>query len=1038
MDNIDLSNLSRDEYGKIMDVMRRDQMLRKQEEQRVFMMKTEIQRLRQMGTIRPGIDQSRVCGRCQSELGRFLNRGSQCPVCRKQVCKNCRYQDDKIVDFGGIIGGEEWICMVCWKQIQFKATSGEWMKELTRSASEKLRSPSTNVIAAATENLGRSLKYTLRPAFLRHGTSDPSSDTIQNPSTDNNNVPRSNTEPNNKLNQHSHQNFNTENNVPPRPFYRSRGPIPPRLPTVDPVSNHVPKDPRSPQSDGSGSQESSPKPPLSPALKVYHAAVDMVNQDASRNALGSINSDRKTVYRKVSNRLLDSSSSEDEEDEEESRRYQQQHQQQQSNSRTSIPPNRSPMRDPPCDRLSNRPNTNERQSSDEYSTTMSSYRSRSTSTETTTEDFSSATSTTPSGTCLTAAVINCKNRRVSPLRKQRAIAEEANDSRSSPILSNDYSTDSLSRYTGELINKDGGIDSGVECGGGGSGGNSGGGGGHRSGSVMSSSSHSGNDGVKNGVIGHYKNPLSTINTINISVNSSSESHESQIPDSDATVENVTGVIFRKVTLKKRLDRSQSNRTVQSEPNSCHHSNRMEGETGESVQISGKEFMANKSYSADEKGPRSQVQPRNRALISDSGNGQECTSPVPHISVSDYSESFSHKGSDDSLTEEIFTPQEEDIDRAFAFHSRSLSQSLSSYPKRSDSLSSIYSAAGGGRYGMVPISGEILFSLAYDRIEEKLEVHIKECRDLAAVDKKRNRSDPYCKLYLLPDRTKHGKRKTRVKRHTLNPNFDELLQFSLRYADLQNRTLWISVWHSDTFGRNDFLGEVMLPLSCDLFKNQGLRWYPLQDPIDLMDQNICYKGSLVIALKFVPTSTFTSSAASSIISSSTTNNSNNNNNNNDNGNPNSIIKSSSIGKLFIVIQGAHNLTATRSNGTSDPFCKSYLLPDKSSKQKTSVMKRTCNPKWNHTFEYEDVSIEELKRRCLELTVWDYDILTSNDFLGGIRLSLGQGKNNDGGEHVDWMDSSAEEIHLWSQMLENINTWVYGEIRLRPTLQTRLSR
>ncbi|XP_074601613.1 uncharacterized protein LOC141855450 isoform X5 [Brevipalpus obovatus] len=957
MDNIDLSNLSRDEYGKIMDVMRRDQMLRKQEEQRVF---------------------------------------------------------------------------------QFKATSGEWMKELTRSASEKLRSPSTNVIAAATENLGRSLKYTLRPAFLRHGTSDPSSDTIQNPSTDNNNVPRSNTEPNNKLNQHSHQNFNTENNVPPRPFYRSRGPIPPRLPTVDPVSNHVPKDPRSPQSDGSGSQESSPKPPLSPALKVYHAAVDMVNQDASRNALGSINSDRKTVYRKVSNRLLDSSSSEDEEDEEESRRYQQQHQQQQSNSRTSIPPNRSPMRDPPCDRLSNRPNTNERQSSDEYSTTMSSYRSRSTSTETTTEDFSSATSTTPSGTCLTAAVINCKNRRVSPLRKQRAIAEEANDSRSSPILSNDYSTDSLSRYTGELINKDGGIDSGVECGGGGSGGNSGGGGGHRSGSVMSSSSHSGNDGVKNGVIGHYKNPLSTINTINISVNSSSESHESQIPDSDATVENVTGVIFRKVTLKKRLDRSQSNRTVQSEPNSCHHSNRMEGETGESVQISGKEFMANKSYSADEKGPRSQVQPRNRALISDSGNGQECTSPVPHISVSDYSESFSHKGSDDSLTEEIFTPQEEDIDRAFAFHSRSLSQSLSSYPKRSDSLSSIYSAAGGGRYGMVPISGEILFSLAYDRIEEKLEVHIKECRDLAAVDKKRNRSDPYCKLYLLPDRTKHGKRKTRVKRHTLNPNFDELLQFSLRYADLQNRTLWISVWHSDTFGRNDFLGEVMLPLSCDLFKNQGLRWYPLQDPIDLMDQNICYKGSLVIALKFVPTSTFTSSAASSIISSSTTNNSNNNNNNNDNGNPNSIIKSSSIGKLFIVIQGAHNLTATRSNGTSDPFCKSYLLPDKSSKQKTSVMKRTCNPKWNHTFEYEDVSIEELKRRCLELTVWDYDILTSNDFLGGIRLSLGQGKNNDGGEHVDWMDSSAEEIHLWSQMLENINTWVYGEIRLRPTLQTRLSR
>lgn len=71
-----------------------------------------------------------------------------------------------------------------------------------------------------------------------------------------------------------------------------------------------------------------------------------------------------------------------------------------------------------------------------------------------------------------------------------------------------------------------------------------------------------------------------------------------------------------------------------------------------------------------------------------------------------------------------------------------------------------------------------------------------------------------------------------------------------------------------------------------------------------------------------------------------------------------------------------------------FC-SYLLPDKSKKQKTSVIKKTINPKWNHTFEYDDVSIEELKGRCLELTVWDYDILTSNDFLGGVRLSLGKG-------------------------------------------------
>ena len=34
---------------------------------------------------------------------------------------------------------------------------------------------------------------------------------------------------------------------------------------------------------------------------------------------------------------------------------------------------------------------------------------------------------------------------------------------------------------------------------------------------------------------------------------------------------------------------------------------------------------------------------------------------------------------------------------------------------------------------------------------------------------------YVKVYLLPDKTKSGKRKTKVKKHTLNPAFDEILK-----------------------------------------------------------------------------------------------------------------------------------------------------------------------------------------------------------------------------------------------------------------------
>ena len=44
-----------------------------------------------------------------------------------------------------------------------------------------------------------------------------------------------------------------------------------------------------------------------------------------------------------------------------------------------------------------------------------------------------------------------------------------------------------------------------------------------------------------------------------------------------------------------------------------------------------------------------------------------------------------------------------------------------------------------------------------------------------------------------------------------------------------------------------------------------------------------------------------------------------------------------------------------------------------------------------FCYDDVTINDLYDRCLELTIWDYDKITSNDFLGGVRLGLGSGNH-----------------------------------------------
>ena len=49
-------------------------------------------------------------------------------------------------------------------------------------------------------------------------------------------------------------------------------------------------------------------------------------------------------------------------------------------------------------------------------------------------------------------------------------------------------------------------------------------------------------------------------------------------------------------------------------------------------------------------------------------------------------------------------------------------------------------------------------------------------------------------------------------------------------EVERRTLWLTVWHSDMFGRNDFLGEVMLPINTIPLDDPQPRWYSLQDRV----------------------------------------------------------------------------------------------------------------------------------------------------------------------------------------------------------------
>ncbi|XP_008264108.2 synaptotagmin-like protein 1 isoform X2 [Oryctolagus cuniculus] len=90
------------------------------------------------------------------------------------------------------------------------------------------------------------------------------------------------------------------------------------------------------------------------------------------------------------------------------------------------------------------------------------------------------------------------------------------------------------------------------------------------------------------------------------------------------------------------------------------------------------------------------------------------------------------------------------------------------------------------------------------------------------------------------------------------------------------------------------------------------------------------------------------------------------------------------ELRVQVIQCQGLAAARRR-RSDPYVKSYLLPDKQSKRKTAVRKRNLNPIFNETLRYS-VSQAELRGRVLRLSVWHRESLGRNIFLGEVEVPL----------------------------------------------------
>ncbi|CAN9515142.1 unnamed protein product [Ophioblennius macclurei] len=359
-------------------------------------------------------------------------------------------------------------------------------------------------------------------------------------------------------------------------------------------------------------------------------------------------------------------------------------------------------------------------------------------------------------------------------------------------------------------------------------------------------------------------------------------------------------------------------------------------------------------------------------------------------------------------------EEEDIDTLVNFHKRSMvssTSSLQSLKSTTGSTMSIYSEA--GDYDSVDVSGGVVFALSYDEHTQSLHVLIKECHKLAYGDAARHICNPYVKCYLLPDKSRQSKRKTSVKRHTVDPVYNETLKYSISRSQLSTRSVLISVWHHGRLSRNAFLGEVEVPLDCrDLDSTEEdqaalMARAASSVPASAFTQD---KGELVICLKYV---TPKSPPAEKRKGKKAT--------------------AEEGGELHVLIKEAKSLMAMKSGGTSDSFVKGYLYPitGKSTKRKTPVVKKNLNPHYDHTFVYKDVTLEQLRDMSVELTVWDKEAMLNNEFLGGVRLSSGKGTIKMGKEEVE-LDSVGEEVSLWEKMMQYPDSWAEGTLPLRSSM------
>ncbi|EDO41231.1 predicted protein [Nematostella vectensis] len=118
------------------------------------------------------------------------------------------------------------------------------------------------------------------------------------------------------------------------------------------------------------------------------------------------------------------------------------------------------------------------------------------------------------------------------------------------------------------------------------------------------------------------------------------------------------------------------------------------------------------------------------------------------------------------------------------------------------------------YHFQNILGELHISVCHQPLSSRLSVTVLQARNLPKISHL-NIGDPYVKVELFSSRSRVGKKKTRVKKKTVNPKFAQTFTFDLA-ADsvLDMMTMTFTVMVQDASGCHERIGQVVLSASSD--------------------------------------------------------------------------------------------------------------------------------------------------------------------------------------------------------------------------------